>query len=176
MFVVFRSAFDEINSGSEKYSYADLFTLFIERGCDVNATRLGSTVLHLAVIEKQEILVRKLLISGAEIDRRDEYGFTPLFYACRRGSQRFVDLLIIAGAKLCTQNWRNNLIISGNEESIKMLIYINDKSKQCHTLENLCYISIRKRLQNVERDAFQLGLPPLLIRRLQLKDCSNYVG
>ncbi|XP_035233870.1 transient receptor potential cation channel subfamily A member 1-like [Stegodyphus dumicola] len=67
MFVVFRSAFDEINSGSEKYSYADLFTLFIERGCDVNATRLGSTVLHLAVIEKQEILVRKNACSFLEL-------------------------------------------------------------------------------------------------------------
>ncbi|KFM69880.1 Serine/threonine-protein phosphatase 6 regulatory ankyrin repeat subunit B, partial [Stegodyphus mimosarum] len=87
MFVIRLSALKVIKSGSQKYSYSDLFMLLIERGCDVNASYdFGKTALHLAVLAKQEILVRKLLISGADIDRRDAYGLTPLFYACESGS------------------------------------------------------------------------------------------
>ncbi|XP_035216236.1 protein VAPYRIN-like isoform X2 [Stegodyphus dumicola] len=158
---------------SQTYSFTDLCMLLIERGCDVNAVAKSSeTALDIAIETKQEILIRKLLISRSDIDRRDMHGLTPLHYACLYGNKRLVDLLIISGARLRVQDWETNIECLGllNKKNIHLLRYAAYESKQCLTLQNLCNITIRKNLRNVEEDANQLGLPPLLIKHVQLKD------
>ncbi|XP_035224396.1 delta-latroinsectotoxin-Lt1a-like isoform X2 [Stegodyphus dumicola] len=157
--------------------FLDLCTLLIHRGCDLNAVDYeGRTALHIAVRKNHEILVRKFLISGnnIEIDKRDREGFTPLRYACEYGYRRLVNLLIIAGASLRGQDWetafehwRSYKMLK--EEKKKLYNYVIDISKQCLSLENLCYMTIRKNIRNVEKDAIKLRLPPLLVERLKFK-------
>ncbi|KFM76720.1 Ankyrin-3, partial [Stegodyphus mimosarum] len=155
----------------QKHSYTDLCMLLINSGSDVNAVNyLGQTPLHLAVSSNNELLVRKLLVSGSNINCRDNLHFVPLFYACRNGNQRIVQLLVSCGAKLQAHNWEDCMTMFRNEETILLLSYLMYKSKQCHTLENLCSILIRKSLKNVEKDICQLPLPPSLIQHIQLKD------
>ena len=47
---------------------------------------LGQTPLHLAVLTKQNILLRHLVLKGAALDARDRNGNTALHLACRDGS------------------------------------------------------------------------------------------
>ncbi|XP_035206965.1 serine/threonine-protein phosphatase 6 regulatory ankyrin repeat subunit B-like isoform X2 [Stegodyphus dumicola] len=164
-------------------AFLDFCMLLIDRGCDLNAVDWdGRTALHAAVVTNQEILVRKLLISGKDIDieKRDSQGLTPLLYACRYVYWRVADLLILSGASLEGQNWEAvfETQISCKilkDLRIKLFNYVIDNSKQCLTLENLCYITIRKNIQNVEKDAIKLGLPPLLSKHLRLIYTSNYM-
>ncbi|XP_035227864.1 death-associated protein kinase 1-like [Stegodyphus dumicola] len=167
---------DENSTISQHNPHIDLCMLFIDHGCDVNATDSeGRTALHVAVQAELENVVRKLIISGCDIDRCDNFGDTPLQLAFYNGSQRLVDTLIISGANLRSVDWEATLELwrrSGilNERTTQLLNYIIHKSKQCLSLVNLCNITIRKNVRNVERDASQLGLPQLLVRRLQLKE------
>ncbi|KFM61813.1 Death-associated protein kinase 1, partial [Stegodyphus mimosarum] len=155
----------------KKYSYVDLSMLLIERGTDVNAAdNFDRTALHLAIRAKQEILVRKLLLCGCDINKHDDDGFTPLFYACESRNQRLVDLLINCGANLRAQDWEEAIACDLIEEAIPLASYIIYRSSQCLTLENFCSIILRKQLRNADKDAFQLGLPSILVERIQLKD------
>ncbi|XP_035208404.1 putative ankyrin repeat domain-containing protein 30B-like [Stegodyphus dumicola] len=119
--------------------------LFIDRGCVVNAQDIyGRTALHFAVLLDLENVVWKL-ISSSDIDRSDEFGNTPLHYACRNGSQSLVDLLIISGANLRSLNRENTLEEFRNFEILndrtQLLNYVIHESKQCLGLENLSHIS-----------------------------------
>ncbi|XP_035210393.1 serine/threonine-protein phosphatase 6 regulatory ankyrin repeat subunit B-like [Stegodyphus dumicola] len=161
----------------QNYPYADFCTLLLDSGCDINAADKfhGVTALHVAVRLNNEILVRKLLIRGSDIDRRDSNGFAPLNYACLQGSQRLVDLLIASGANLRTQDWEATLgewrrSEELNDKNSQLLNYIIYQSKQCLTLENLCNIIIRKNTRNVGENAIKLGMPSLLVKRLLFKD------
>ncbi|XP_035226986.1 serine/threonine-protein phosphatase 6 regulatory ankyrin repeat subunit C-like isoform X2 [Stegodyphus dumicola] len=171
---VLRPAEDPITD--QNFPYIDFCTLLIDRGCDVNATDIiyGTTALNVAVRLNHEILVRKLLISGSDIDRRDNRGCSPLYYACLQGSQRIVDLFITFGANLRTQDWEATfelwkLMKKLNEKNTQLLNYVIYQSKQCLTLENLCSKIIRKNTRNVEKNAINLGIPSILVNRLLLK-------
>lgn len=52
------------------------------------------TPLHLAVITKQDVLTRKLMTSGAQVDCRDHKGNTPLHIASREGYDFFAKILL----------------------------------------------------------------------------------
>lgn len=55
---------------------------------------LCQTPLHLAVLTKQVVAVRQLVIAGAEVDSRDRNGDTPLHIACRDGLTEIVQALM----------------------------------------------------------------------------------
>ncbi|XP_035214787.1 serine/threonine-protein phosphatase 6 regulatory ankyrin repeat subunit C-like [Stegodyphus dumicola] len=168
----------ELHDTANYPAFLDFCRLLMDRGCNLNAVDWkGRTALHVAIETNQEILVRKLLISGKDIDieKRDSEGFTPLLYACRYGYRRMVDVLMICGASLRGQDWEAVFETSGTykmlkEEQKTLFSYVVDNSKQCLTLENLCHITIRQNIRNIEKDAIKLELPPLLINRLQLKE------
>lgn len=52
------------------------------------------TPLHLAVVTKQDIITRKLMTSGAQVDCRDHRGNTPLHIAAREGYGYFAKILL----------------------------------------------------------------------------------
>ncbi|XP_045178270.2 NF-kappa-B inhibitor cactus-like [Mercenaria mercenaria] len=52
------------------------------------------TPLHLAVVTKQDVLTRKLMTSGAQVDCRDHRGNTPLHIASKEGYDFFVKILL----------------------------------------------------------------------------------
>jgi ankyrin repeat protein len=106
------------------YSDPALVRLLLERGADVHErSRNGSTPLHfVAGGEAVEVfsrnsedgfrprlmcaeatggsaeVVRILVEAGAEVDARDEMGWTPLMRAVRRGHLAAVEALIVVGA------------------------------------------------------------------------------
>ncbi|XP_035221360.1 putative ankyrin repeat protein RF_0381 [Stegodyphus dumicola] len=178
LILAINSAYIAMNhSADSSYSsYVDLCFMLIKRGCDVNAAHSdGKTALHFAIKRDLETVVRKLLISGSDIDSRDVFGNTALHFACRNGSKRLVDLLIISGADLRAIDRETTLIQwrslgKLNERNTQLLNYVINESKQCLSLENMCHITIRKYIRNVEKDAIHLGLPALLMKRIQLKD------
>ncbi|XP_071079107.1 NF-kappa-B inhibitor alpha-like [Haliotis cracherodii] len=55
---------------------------------------LLQTPLHLAVITRQEKIVRRLMAAGASVDVRDLHGNTPLHIATREGYQEIVNHLL----------------------------------------------------------------------------------
>lgn len=55
---------------------------------------LLQTPLHLAVLTKQPIIVRKLMTAGAQVDVRDLNGNTPLHIACREGFHNIAHTLL----------------------------------------------------------------------------------
>ncbi|XP_035215802.1 inversin-like [Stegodyphus dumicola] len=160
------------STASQNDLYRDICMILIDRRCDVNIPNLmGSTALHVAAQSRHEALVRNLLISGSDIDRRDWIHKTPLYYACRNGNQRIVDLLIICGANLRAEDWETHFerwrqMDQINEKNKQLLNYVSHQSKLCLTLENLRNITIRRKIRNIEEDATQLGLPPLLVKRI----------
>ena len=54
---------------------------------------LSQTSLHLAVLTKQALVARKLVVRGASLDARDRYGNTPLHLACISGDLDLVQAL-----------------------------------------------------------------------------------
>jgi hypothetical protein len=69
----------------------------LAKGADVNALALAKqTPLHLAVTKE----IAQLLISkGAQIETRDRWGRTPLFWAAGTGRKDVVEALLAAGAQ-----------------------------------------------------------------------------
>ncbi|KFM75640.1 putative ankyrin repeat protein, partial [Stegodyphus mimosarum] len=156
----------------QNHPRVELCTFLIDRGCDVNAADcFGKTALHLAVDVEQEILVQKLLFSGSHVDYRNNLGYTALYYACKTGNQKIIDLLINFGANLRVHDWENTFnSFDFQLRSEHQFSYVIQKSRHCFTLENLCLIAIRRNIKNLEKGAIDLGLPPLLLKRLQLKE------
>jgi len=69
--------------------------------------RARSTPLHLAAECGDEQMVRLLLERGAEVDRKDRFGLTPLYHAARLGLEEHCDvaeLLIGRGADVCARS------------------------------------------------------------------------
>ena len=60
-------------------------SLLIEKGADINITDLqhSRTPLHLVCFEGTLEIIRNLLDNGANINAKDSYGKTPLFYCLR---------------------------------------------------------------------------------------------
>ena len=69
-----------------------------DRGCfEISAAR-AKAPLHHAVIDRDQIVVEKLIRWGANVNVRDENGWTPLFTAIHSDSPELVALLLDSGA------------------------------------------------------------------------------
>ena len=69
-----------------------------DRGCfEISAARTKAA-LHHAVIDRDQLVVGELIRQGANVDVRDENGWTPLFTAIRSNSPELVALLLDNGA------------------------------------------------------------------------------
>ena len=80
--------------------------LLAEHRSDKNAVNNNrQTALHKAVLAESVETVQILKNYEATVDRRDEsVGETPLMYACRKGTQQIVKLLLEAGADILKVN------------------------------------------------------------------------
>lgn len=84
-----------------------------------------------AVIRRNTAEVSRLLANGADANAQDEYGETPLFYACSKGDIELVKLLLAAKAHVNVQvrGVGDTPLIkaseSGNVELVKLLLAAN---------------------------------------------------
>ena len=75
----------------------------LKRGADPNEEKghSGSAPLHLAITKHNMVLVKKLLMEGAYLETKDDYGFTPLLEAVNFGAPaEIMDLLLEHGANV----------------------------------------------------------------------------
>jgi ankyrin repeat protein len=78
----------------------DSLALLVQRGADVNATNeAGLTPLHIAVLDGQRLLTKRLIDLGADVDVADDHGRTPLSIATEKGDRAIIDLLERFGAR-----------------------------------------------------------------------------
>lgn len=81
--------------------------VLLDRGADPNLWATGGLhvqPLHSAVAGSHEDVARMLIEGGAEIDRAQGEGYTPLMGAAQNGLRRTVDLLLALGADPRTYN------------------------------------------------------------------------
>ena len=90
----------------------------LAQGVDVNEVSSGSTALAAAVDCEQYDIAKLLLKHGADVNGRtggnphgQTHGWTPLFYAVRRGRADLVELLLNGGASKCLRDTRGRLPI-----------------------------------------------------------------
>ncbi|KAJ7697694.1 ankyrin repeat-containing domain protein [Mycena rosella] len=89
--------------GTVYYSHEQMLLLLIEKGFNVNARGRYGTVLHFAVVWRQERMVQLLLQHGADVNRQGgEYG-TVLQAASYKGYEEIVEILLEHGADLDAQ-------------------------------------------------------------------------
>lgn len=154
-------------------NFLEVCLLLIEHGCDLNAKNcLRETPLHLAVILKDEILVRKLLNNGCNVNGANAIGFVPLYYACTKGSEKMASLLIDAGAdfkSFSRHNVRSWMVREERPNDHSLVLRVEEELRKCPSLSNLCRTAIRQNLpRNIEKSASFLPLPQFLIKFIQL--------
>ena len=83
-----------------KNGHTDICGLLLAHGGNVNEVEAGSklTALHYAADKGNKVLVEALLSWGAEVERQDLEGRTPLYGACEEGHLACVIELLKAGA------------------------------------------------------------------------------
>ena len=95
---------NKIDNNSYSDSFAKEIIKLIDSGnIDFNFSNIQSqerTILHVASSKRSTNIVEKLLDKGAEIDREDLFGNTPLFYAVKAGHLNVVELLLNRGANI----------------------------------------------------------------------------
>jgi hypothetical protein len=90
LFVLARSGVDD----------RDSLALLVQHGADVNAMdEAGLTPLHIAVLDGQRLLTKRLIDLGADVDVADNHGRTPLSIAIEKGNRAIIDLLERFGAR-----------------------------------------------------------------------------
>jgi ankyrin repeat protein len=72
--------------------------LLVENGARALEYSFGNTDLHLAAMVGFADVCAALVHSGADINAKNEYDRTPLYYAARHGHRKAVEVLIAAGA------------------------------------------------------------------------------
>ena len=81
--------------------HATIAEMLLEAGADANKKPYGygkNSALMLAIIQKNNNLVKALLENGANTNVTDDNGWTPLAYAVERGNIHLVKLLLEHGA------------------------------------------------------------------------------
>ena len=72
--------------------------------CATSFTFTGDTALFQAILNRHKDIARLLVAAGAQINIRNNNGYTPLNYACRNNDTETVRLLFSAGANICVNS------------------------------------------------------------------------
>ena len=109
----------------------------ISQGAEVNAIRIGQSLLHIACQSGNKKIVELLINSGADVNVSNRRGLTPLDIAERDGQTEIIELLRVHGAKKGFSNLLR-AINSGDIEQVKLLISqgadVNTKNNAGQTL------------------------------------------
>ena len=104
------------------YSSIDIVQLVLDKGaeCDMtNVCRMGCTPLNSAAFKDRTNVAKMLLDAGADPNKADKYGHTPLFHASKR-SLEMVKLLVNRGAN-CTSAYIARARVYGKNDIVKFL-------------------------------------------------------
>jgi len=92
-------------------------------------SKKGDFLLKLATLHEDNEMIEKLIEFGADINRRDNFGNTPLLLACAKGLLVAAELLIKKGAILEIENSvkKNALILATESGNIKLFNFLAEK-------------------------------------------------
>ena len=100
-------------------NHREIVQLLVSKGADISP-------LHFALYMKDEAKARRLIESGADVNRRTPYGTTPLDRAVGAGFKDIVELLIAKGANVnAKDNWDWTPLHSavyGHKDIVELLI------------------------------------------------------
>ena len=79
---------------------SDLVTILVEAGAKADAIdENGRSLLHHAVLVRNERAVQALIAAGCDVNHKDKSGVSPLALASKSGHARIIELLRAAGAQ-----------------------------------------------------------------------------
>jgi len=130
----------------------------------------GSSLLHEAIIQESEDIVKILLDAGIDLEKKTRYGdYSPLLLACMRGNFPIFNLLIGRGAALSQpERLVLNAARGGNFEIVKFLVEegLSLNVQEYDRWTPLHYSLLRGKLKIVEyiyQKEKRLGSRPFLI-------------
>uniref|UniRef100_A0A0K8TI66 Tyrosine-protein kinase n=1 Tax=Lygus hesperus TaxID=30085 RepID=A0A0K8TI66_LYGHE len=132
---------------------------------------MGQTAVHLASILGEDVILEKLIESGATVNCRDQAGNTPLHYACQRDKSSTVRVLIKGGANVQIRNTSTGWVplheaaCLGHKEIIEILLSVGAPSRPRtianetpqHLAEEHGYFQIADLLKNYNPPPFRYG-------------------
>eukprot|EP00960_Hanusia_phi_P047337 758347-Hanusia_phi.AAC.2 len=71
---------------------------------EIRLTPIQSGSLHMAVLENHAEIVKVLILNEADVNCKDDEGFTPLHYAAVMGHENICALLLSCGADVKKRN------------------------------------------------------------------------
>jgi len=151
----------------------------IEYGVDMNQTDFRchhldqeETPLHLSISRGQDTLTEKLIRSGADVNLRNQRGFSPLHRLAREEKTDLVKLLVATGADMSQPRKNFYFDESGMMRDIRdPEIQAILSFKGVSTLKHLVRVSLRKWLERrADRVIRQLVVPISLKQYLLLLD------
>ena len=103
-----------------KNNHSEVVELLVSKGADISP-------LHMALYMKDEARARRLIESGADVNKWIPYGTTPLHRAVSAGFKDIVELLIAKGANVnAKDNWNwtplHSAVEKGYQDLVELLI------------------------------------------------------
>jgi ankyrin repeat protein len=114
---------DLVNAGKRAEALA-----LLEQGIEVNQLSVdNTTALHWAVYRKDLDLVERLLDMGADPDRPNDYGATPMTVASEHGEYAIMQALVDAGGDIDSPNRDGQTLLmavarTGNTQTARLLL------------------------------------------------------
>lgn len=112
---------------------------YLEQGGNANAKVGREILLHQAVRNQNNKMVKLLISKGADINAKNAYRYTPLYLAVEKNNKKIVELLIAKGADVNSENRYDGItplhlaVDKNNKEMVELLIAkgadINAKNK-----------------------------------------------
>ena len=110
-----------------------------------------------AVMGSDEEKVERLIAGGADVNRQDRHGTTPLHVAAKFGNRKLTELLLAAGANVnlqnnCEETALHNAAQSNEEDVIQLLLDANAEinKQNCFGDTPLHYASQWKKIKAVQ--------------------------
>ncbi|XP_034655633.1 myotrophin [Drosophila subobscura] len=112
-------------------AHDEVESLFVNNNYDVNAELGMRYPIHYAADFGHLKLLQFFVRMGADVDRKDKYGITPLLAAIWEGHTSCVECLLKMGAnrKLLTPNGETYMEVAEKEEIKKLLLHTKKDTK-----------------------------------------------
>ena len=141
-----------LHFANESMQASNMVTLLLELGADVNvASSTGRTILHESILRGSCTAehLNILLAYGANIEARDEHGWTPLHYAAYLGHVNVVQQLLYYGANpvATDRQGRTPMHVTAGKVDLAQwdqdvtMSMMNDDNHSCHSNNNNKYAS-----------------------------------
>ncbi len=136
---------------------ADYIRNQLMQGMDPGSLKHGTGALTHAMIHGQEEIVKLLILYGADLNAKNNQGWTPLMWAAECGGANIVRILLNHGADALVKDRDGDTalmiaVYHGNEEIVKLLLNKDDRVRmKDYNGRNALSIAKARGHENIER-------------------------